>query len=147
MTPSDATILVVEDDENDLFLLKRAFAKAKVTNPIQEARDGEEAVGYLTQILQGSGDGARLPVLVLLDLKLPRLSGHEVLSWIRSQNATRRLPVVVLTSSDEPRDINMAYDAGANSYLVKPGDPTRILELALSVGTYWLMTNQPPITQ
>jgi len=86
-------------------------------------------------------------VLVLLDLKLPRLSGHEVLSWIRSQNATRRLPVVVLTSSDEPRDINMAYDAGANSYLVKPGDPTRILELALSVGTYWLMTNQPPITQ
>lgn len=141
MTTSSATILVVEDDENDLFLLKRAFAKAKVTNPIHAARDGEEAIAYL------SGNGVpddRLPVLVLLDLKLPRLSGHEVLAWIRSNERVRRLPVVVLTSSDEPRDVNRAYDAGANSYLVKPGDPGRILDLANSVGTYWLMTNHPP---
>lgn len=145
MSTASATILVVEDDENDLFLLKRAFAKAKVTNPIHAARDGEEAIAFLSRI-DGTPGTPRpdLPVLVLLDLKLPRLSGHEVLTWIRSNEHVRRLPVVVLTSSDEPRDVNRAYDAGANSYLVKPGDPARILELANSVGTYWLMTNHPP---
>lgn len=138
-------ILLVEDDENDVLLLRRAFAKAKVRNPVRVVRDGEEAVAYL------SGDGEYAdrrrypePVLVLLDLKLPRLSGHEVLEWIRSDDRFRRLPVVVLTSSREPQDVSRAYDLGANSYLVKPGGFDSLLEMVRTLGVYWMILNEQP---
>jgi CheY-like chemotaxis protein len=139
------TILLVEDDPNDVLLIQRAFRKAKLTDAIQVARDGEEAVNYL------AGHGAYadrnrypLPVLVLLDLKLPRKSGFEVLEWIRVQPGLRRLPVVVLTSSAEMLDINRAYDLGTNSYLVKPVSFDALLDMVKKLGVYWLILNEKP---
>jgi CheY-like chemotaxis protein len=138
-------ILVVEDDPNDILLIQRAFSKARILNPLQFVSDGDDAVGYL------SGDGIYadrakfpFPVLVLLDLKLPRRSGLEVLGWIRGQPGLKRLPVVVLTSSKESVDINRAYDLGANSYLVKPVGFDSLLELVKSLEVYWMMLNQNP---
>ena len=138
-------ILVVEDDPNDILLIQRAFEKARILNPLRTVSNGDEAVAYL------SGDGPyadRLafpyPVLVLLDLKLPRRSGLEVLAWIRSEPRLKRLPIVVLTSSKESIDINRAYDLGANSYLVKPVGFDSLLELVKSLEIYWMMLNQHP---
>ena len=138
-------ILVVEDDPNDVLLIQRAFAKARILNPVRTVSNGDEAVAYLS----GSGPyGDRatypVPVLVLLDLKLPRRSGLEVLGWIRSQPGLKRLPIVVLTSSKESIDINRAYDLGANSYLVKPVGFDSLLELVKSLEVYWMMLNQNP---
>ena len=120
-TVSDTSvILVVEDREDDILLIRRAFDRASVTNPIQVVRDGEEAIAYLIGEGQyANRDEYPLPVLVLLDLKLPRKDGFEVLSWIRSQPGIRSLPVVVLTSSNQIRDVNRAYQLGANSFFVK----------------------------
>jgi CheY-like chemotaxis protein len=137
------TILLVEDDPNDVFLLQRAFRKAGFEHPVQAVGDGEEAVAYLT----GAGSYADraqfpLPLLVLLDLKLPRKSGLEVLAWLREQPALRRLPVVVLTSSREPADVNRAYDLGANSYLVKPLGFEALLDMVKSLNFYWLTLNE-----
>jgi CheY-like chemotaxis protein len=139
------TILLVEDDENDLELFIRAYGKARMVNPIQRAAHGDDAVAYL----EGTGKFADrrtypLPVLVLLDLKLPRRSGLEVLAWIRSQAGLKRLPVVMLTSSRDSGDINRAYDLGANSYLVKPVAFENLLDLIRSLNTYWLVLNQQP---
>lgn len=138
-------ILVVEDDPNDVLLIQRAFAKARILNPVRTVSNGDEAVAYVS----GEGQYADreaypLPVLVLLDLKLPRRSGLEVLGWIRSQPGLKRLPVVVLTSSKESSDINRAYDLGANSYLVKPIGFDSLLELVQSLEVYWMMLNQNP---
>jgi len=138
-------ILVVEDDPNDVLLIQRAFSKARILNPVRTVSNGDEAVAYV------SGDGQYadreaypFPVLVLLDLKLPRRSGLEVLAWVRSQPGLKRLPVVVLTSSRESSDINRAYDLGANSYLVKPVGFDSLLELVKSLEVYWMMLNQNP---
>src|SRR5438105_2858307 len=116
-----AVILVAEDREDDIILIRRAFARARVVNPIHVVRDGEEALAYL----KGEGKyGNRreypLPELLLLDLKMPRMDGFEVLRWVRSQPDLRLLRVVVLTSSEDVRDVNLAYQLGANSFLVKP---------------------------
>ena len=139
------TILLAEDDENDVMLIKRAFSKSHVVNPIACVKNGEEAVAYLS----GEGQFADrlrypLPFMLLLDLKLPRLSGHEVLSWLRAQNGLRRLPVVVLTSSREPADINRAYELGANSYLVKPVVFEEFSALLKQLQVYWLMLSEHP---
>lgn len=138
-------ILVVEDDPNDVLLIQRAFSKARILNPLRTVSNGDEAVAYLS----GEGQFADrdiypFPVLVLLDLKLPRRSGLEVLAWTRSQPGLKRLPIVVLTSSKESSDINRAYDLGANSYLVKPVGFDSLLELVKSLEVYWMMLNQSP---
>ncbi len=140
---SHGTILLIEDDANDVFLMQRALRKAEVPNPLQVVGDGDEAVEYLSGTGRYADRAANpLPVLVLLDLKLPRKNGLEVLQWLRGQQALRRLPVVVLTSSKEPADVNRAYDYGANSYLVKPLGFDALLNLVRSLNVYWLSLNE-----
>jgi CheY-like chemotaxis protein len=135
----------VDDDPDDVALIQRAFCRANLANPIKVARDGEEAVDYL------SGRGAHadrtaspLPVLILLDLKIPRRNGHEVLAWMREQEGLRRIPVAMLTSSRERRDVDRAYDLGANAYFVKPVDFEELLRLVKSLHMFWLLLNEPP---
>ena len=145
MTDRLYTILLVEDDPNDVLLIRRAFRKSDVVNPIQVVGDGEEAIAYLS----GRGPYADrerypLPVLLLLDLKLPRKSGFEVLEWLRQQPGLKRLPVAVLTSSAETPDINRAYDLGANSYLVKPVRFEGLLRMVQTLNLYWLIINEKP---
>jgi CheY-like chemotaxis protein len=138
-------ILLVEDDPDDVALIMRAFRRANLANPVTVAHDGEEAVAYLS----GGGvyadrSSSPLPVLILLDLKVPRRSGHEVLEWIQAQDGLRRIPVAVLTSSRERRDVDKAYDLGANAYLVKPVDFEELLRMVKSLHLFWLMLNEPP---
>lgn len=138
-------ILLAEDDSNDVLLVQRAMRRAQIAHPLRHVEDGQQAMDYL------AGQGAfadrachPLPAVVLLDLKLPRFSGHEVLAWLRQQPGLRRLPVVVLTSSRLPLDLERAYDLGVNSYLVKPPDPERLTELMRQVNSYWLNLNAGP---
>ena len=145
MKLTDFIMLLVEDDPNDILLIQRAFAKACLVNPLKVVRDGEEALNYLA----GSGDFSDrgrfpLPSLILLDLKLPRKSGLEILQWLRQQPALKHIPVIVLTSSKESSDVSRAYDLGANSYLVKPVGFEGLLELVKSIGMYWLILNKTP---
>ena len=137
-----STILLVEDNPDDAELLEHAFKKADITNPLLAVADGDAAVDYIG----GTGiyaDRMRhpLPELILLDLKLPRRSGFEVLGFIRGQEATRHTPVVVLTSSSQHGDIQRAYEAGANSYLVKPVGRDALLEMVRSLKAYWIKLN------
>ena len=145
MNASAYPILLVEDSPDDALLIQRAFRKANLANPVQLVRDGEEAVAYLggTPPYQ---DRTRfpLPVLMLLDLKLPRRTGLEVLAWVRQEPALKRLPVVVLTSSRESVDVNRAYDLGVNSYLTKPVGFEALLEMVKNVNLYWLVLNENP---
>jgi CheY-like chemotaxis protein len=145
MTPSALPILLVEDSPDDALLIQRAFRKANLANPVQLVRDGEEAVAYLSGASPWE-DRARfpLPVFMLLDLKLPRRSGLEVLAWLRQESAVKRLPVVVLTSSRESVDVNRAYDLGVNSYLTKPVGFEALVEMVKSVNLYWLVLNEQP---
>ena len=139
------TILLVEDDLNDVFLIQRAFRKANLANPIQVMKDGEAAVLYLSgQEPYADRDRYPLPILMLLDLKLPRRSGLEVLEWLKQQPKLKRLPVVVLTSSREHTDLNRAYDLGANSYLVKPVAFVSLLNMVQTLNQYWLIINERP---
>ncbi|BBP03589.1 response regulator [Sulfuriferula plumbiphila] len=140
-----STLLLVEDDPNDVMLFRRAKDKSNLANPLQVMQDGEAAVAYLS----GQGQYADrnrypLPALVLLDLKLPRKSGLEVLEWLRRQPGLQRLPVVVLTSSKESLDVGRAYDLGANSYLIKPVAFDKLLEMVKVLGLYWLILNEKP---
>jgi len=140
---TDFTILLVEDNPDDVHFVQRAFSKVSLVNPLKVVRDGREALDYL----QGKDDYADrkrypLPSLVLLDLKLPRKSGLEVLEWIRQQAAYKNLPVIVLTSSTESADLNRAYELGANSYLVKPVGFDGLLEMVKSIGMYWMILNR-----
>jgi len=140
---TNRTILLVEDNEDDVFLMERALKGAGVINPMQVAPDGQEAMDYLS----GTGkfsDRTRypVPVVVFLDLKLPLKSGHEVLGWIRQQRHLDGLVVVVLTSSGEPTDIKRSYALGANSFLVKPPTPEQLLDMAKSFKWYWLEYNR-----
>jgi CheY-like chemotaxis protein len=148
MKTSGCTVLLVEDDPNDVFLMKRAFRKANLTQPLHVARDGLEAIDYLNH--QGSfADAAMYPVptLILLDLKMPRKDGFETLGWLRQQPGLKRIAVIVMSSSRELADINRAYDLGANSYLVKPGDFQTLIDLVNLIASYWLETNEKPETQ
>lgn len=142
------TVLLVEDDDNDVLLIQRAFRKVKLANPMQVVRDGERAIAYLRGDPEFSEHGkAPLPSMILLDLKLPRVSGHEVLGWLRSQEELKRIPVVVLTSSKESADVNRAYDLGANSYLVKPVRFDAPIEMVKYIDMYWFVMNEPPLIQ
>jgi len=137
-----APILLIEDNDDDADLTEMAFREAKISNPIVRARDGVEALVRL------HGDGVvapePLPVVVLLDLKLPKVSGIEVLKSIRASAATKYLPVVVLTSSDEDRDRIEAYALFANSYVRKPVDYDAFVAASRELGLYWTVTNVPP---
>lgn len=141
------SILLVEDDPGDVKLTLHAFKKFNVGNQIHVARDGAEALDYLFR--RGSYAGLpqdELPTVVLLDLKLPKVDGLEVLRQIRANPRTKRLPVVVLTSSKEDRDLTASYDGGANSYVRKPVDFDEFTQAARSLGLYWLLLNEvaPP---
>jgi CheY-like chemotaxis protein len=145
--PDQSVILLAEDREDDIILVKKSFARAYISNPLQIVRDGEEAIAYL----EGEGKFSNraeypLPDLVLLDLKMPRKDGLEVLKWIRQHPTLRGLPVVVLTSSDSMRDVNAAYQAGANSFLVKPMDFENFIEMSRFIGGFWLQMNKAPET-
>jgi CheY-like chemotaxis protein len=133
-------ILLIEDNNDDIELTMIAFRRSNLTNEVVVARSGEEALEYL----HGDAAGRRgLPAVVLLDLKLPRLSGFEVLERIRKHPATSLLPVVVLTSSAQERDRVQTYRHGANSYIVKPVDFEQFVASAQHIGMYWLMMNTP----
>jgi len=139
------TVLLAEDDSNDVLLTQRAFQKAGIANPLRVVTNGEEAVAYLSsESPYGDRQKHPLPALLLLDLKLPRKSGLEVLEWLRGQPGLKRLPVVMLTSSKETSDVNRAYDIGANSYLVKPVLFDSLLGMVKSLGLYWLTLNKGP---
>ena len=140
-----AVILLVEDSEDDVRLTERAFRKAEVHARIDVVSDGLEALEYLFATGRYlSRKTAPLPTLVLLDLKMPRLDGHEVLERIRADGRTRRLPVIVLTSSLEDADVARSYDRGVNSYLCKPVSFEKFVEAARRLGIYWLELNCPP---
>ena len=143
MTPN--VLLHVEDDPNDVLLLQRAFRKANAPLTIQAVTDGDKAVAYLN----GTNDYADrekypLPAIVLLDLKMPRKSGLEVLQWIRGEQKLRRLVVVIFTSSKHDEDVNKAYDIGANSYLVKPVGFDMLVDVAKIIQQYWINLNERP---
>ena len=145
MSATASPILLVEDSPDDALLIQRAFRKANLANPVQLVRDGEEAVAYLSGAAPYDDRGQfPLPVFMLLDLKLPRRSGLEVLAWLRQESAVRRLPVVVLTSSREAVDVNRAYDLGVNSYLTKPVGFEALMEMVKNVNLYWLVLNESP---
>jgi two-component system response regulator len=147
--PKEATILLVEDNQDDIDLTLRAFHKSKIANRIAVARDGQEALDYVFAAAANlRHDPDAMPQVVLLDLKLPKLSGLDVLRALRSDERTRRLPVVVLTSSKHERDIVESYDLGANSYVRKPVDFAEFIEAARHLGLYWLVLNETaPLTR
>jgi two-component system, response regulator len=140
---SDDTILLVEDNPADEALTLRALKKANIANTVVVARDGVEAIDYL--IPKETNAGARcLPRLILLDLKLPKLDGHEVLKRIRADTRTQLVPVVILTTSVEDEDRLQGYRLGANSYIRKPVDFSEFAEAVVQLGLYWLVLNQQP---
>ena len=139
--PLEDVIVVVEDDPDDRHLLTRAFKKLGSSVPLRFACDGDEAVALLSEVAS-SADHPMRPVVILLDLKLPRRSGLEVLTWVKAQPALRRIPVVILTSSRDQTDLKQAYDLGANSFLVKPSQPQALHSLIEQVNAYWLGHNE-----
>jgi two-component system, response regulator len=146
MSDQAIEILVVEDDLQDLEMTMLALKSENVKNKIEVARDGEEALDFLFS--QGPHAGrqqANLPRLILLDLKLPKIDGLEVLREIRAKPETRAIPVVILTSSAEQRDIVETYRLGVNSYIQKPVDSAQFRKTVNTVGYYWLVVNRPPI--
>lgn len=139
------TILLIEDNASDVELTKRALGRCRIANDLVVAEDGKEAIDYLW----GSGahegrDVLDLPTLTLLDLKLPKISGLEVLRKIREDPRTKRLPVVILTSSKEEPDLAAGYDLGINSYIQKPIDFKQFVYAIEQLGLYWLVLNEPP---
>ena len=140
------TILLVEDNESDIELTKRAFKKSRIANPLAIVRDGGEACDYLFCTGKyAERDITDLPAMILLDLKLPIIDGLEVLRRIRADSRTRSLVVIILTSSDATPDISTAYDIGINSYLRKPVDFEKFTAVIEQLGLYWLLTNISPL--
>ncbi len=137
-------ILLIEDDDTDVQLINRAFKKGGIELPIRAISDGEAALDYLEKGASRDNMSSTAPAIVLLDLKLPKVNGLEVLKRIKASAVLKRLPVIVLTSSDQPDDVNQAYDLGANSYLVKPVSFADFCDLASHIKTYWLRLNTTP---
>ena len=138
-------ILLIEDNPSDIELTRRAFVRSHITNELVVVQDGQEALEYLF----GSGayagrDVSDLPALALLDLHLPKVSGLDVVRAIRADPRTRRMPVVILTSSNEEQDVAAGYDLGVNSYIQKPVDFARFVDAIRTLGLYWLLLNEPP---
>ena len=138
-------VLVVEDDPGDVFLVQRAFAKANVKCDLHFAVDGDQAVAYISGEADFADRAAHpLPSLVLLDLKLPRRSGLEVLAWLKRQPDLKGVPVIVLTSSNQAADLKKAYELGANSYLVKPVNTEGLAQMVEAIDAYWMRLNLTP---
>ena len=139
------TILLIEDNASDIELTRRALERSHVANQLVVVHDGQEALEYLFGTGPHAGrEISSLPGVTLLDLKLPRVPGLEVLRAIRADARTRRMPVVILTSSNEERDVAAGYDLGVNSYIQKPVDFKRFVEAIQQLGLYWLLLNEPP---
>ena len=139
------TILLVEDNEDDAFFMSQALKDAGITNPLKHVEDGQAAIDYLSGTGKFSDrEKNPLPMVVFLDLKMPMKSGHDVLAWIRAQPQFEKLVVIVLTSSNEERDLKRAYELGANSYVVKPPTAKQLLELAEAFKLWWLRQNRIP---
>lgn len=142
------TILLVDDSENDLVLMRRAFTKAEFNNPLREVRNGEEAIAYL------KGEGVYedrnqfpFPVVMILDLNMPRLNGFEVLSWVQTQPALKHLSIIILTASVRMEDVERAYDLGAHSFLVKPASLEKLVTMIRCLRD-WLQYNHfPPLNE
>ncbi len=134
-------ILLVEDNPVDLDLTLRAFGHRNLANPIEVARDGQEALDWIPRWEAGES----LPLVILLDVKLPRVNGLEVLRHLREQSVSQHIPVVMLTSSSEERDVKMAYQNHANSYIVKPVSFDKLIEVTAQIELYWCLTNHPPV--
>ena len=137
------TVLLAEDDPDDVLLTQISFEKARLANPLQIVRDGEEALEYLG----GEGKFANrekypLPILLLLDLKMPKLNGFQVLEWLKSHPEIGHIPVAIMTSSAHDPDISRAYALGADSYLIKPPDAKALLALVQRLHAYWLIVNE-----
>jgi CheY-like chemotaxis protein len=148
MTSRQVEILLVEDNPDDVELTLHALRKENLANSIHVARDGEEALEFL--FCNGTHAGRTfepMPKLILLDLKLPKVDGMEVLKRLKADARTRTIPVVILTSSKEERDLVMGYNLGANSYIQKPVDFEQFRQTVKSVGLYWLVINQSPVTE
>ncbi|QVL33852.1 response regulator [Telmatocola sphagniphila] len=141
---SEKVVLLVEDNQDDEELALMALKKGKLLNKVIVARDGVESLDYLNSTGSYTGKENPLPVLILLDLKLRKLDGLEVLKRIRANPRTRRLPVVILTSSKEDEDMIRSYDLGANSYVRKPVDFNQFVEAVKQLQMYWLVLNEPP---
>lgn len=145
MSDGNKIILLVEDNQDDEELTRLAFAESRVANDLVVVRDGQEALDYLFANGKYAGrDVCARPQLILLDLNLPKVDGLEVLRRIRADELTRLLPVVVLTTSKEERDLLDSYSLGANSYIQKPVDFTRFTEAVRQLGLYWLVLNEVP---
>ena len=140
MAEKDRPILLVEDNPMDVDLTRRAFIRRKVKHPIDVAQDGEQVLAYISNW----DDKRPLPILVLLDLKLPKVDGLEVLHQLKSDPRFRSVPVVVLSTSTEERDIQIAYQKGANSYIVKPVDFDQFMQIVEHIQIYWCLLNTPP---
>jgi len=145
--PDHAVILLGEDREDDVVIIRRAFLQSRILNPLFVVKDGEEVISYLS----GKGKYSNraefpLPELLLLDLKMPKLDGFEVLRWVRQNPGLQALRVVVLTSSEEISDVNRAYQLGANSFLVKPVNFDRLIEISQAIKGYWLWMSKTPET-
>jgi CheY-like chemotaxis protein len=140
MTDYTHPILIVEDNPIDLDLAKRAFQKCEILNPIQTARDGMGTLTYIARWLEGE----ELPAIILLDLKLPKLNGLEVLRRIKQEKICSNIPIIVLTSSTDLGDIRTAYEFGANSYLIKPIGYDQFLDLIILIDQYWIKSNVYP---
>lgn len=144
---TERCILMADDESNDVYLLKRAFRDANITNPLLAVHDGQEVVDYLT----GAGKFASraqfpLPSLLILDLKMPRKSGMDVLEWIRSSDGFRCLPTIVFSSSAHPSDVEKAYALGANAFVTKPTGIEHRADFARMIKTFWLgLIEQPPV--
>jgi CheY-like chemotaxis protein len=138
------SVLLVEDDPNDVVLIRRAFQQASFEPSLTVIQDGDAAITYLRELLEN--ENQPLPELILLDLKLPRRSGLEVLEWLRQQPRLKRLLVVALTASRESSDVNHAYEVGINSYLVKPITFEELVDLVNLIDRYWLRLNEKPNT-
>lgn len=142
---SSKTILLIEDNPSDIALTERALDRSRIANALVIAEDGQEALDYLFgQGAHAGRDPSDQPLLTLLDLKLPKIGGLEVLRTIRADPRTRRLPVVILTSSNEEQDVAASYDLGINSYIRKPVDFNQFARSVEQLGLYWLVLNEPP---
>ena len=138
-------ILLVEDNPKDVLLVQRAFRKAQISVPMRTVSDGEQAIAYLSgQVPYADRAQYPLPILILLDLKLPRRSGAEVLAWLRQQPKLKRIPVVMLTASREYTDVNQIYDLGVNAYMVKPVSFDALVGIVDTLNLHWIVLNERP---
>jgi CheY-like chemotaxis protein len=145
MSAADPHVLHIDDDPSDILLFQQACRRAGAAFQLHSVNDGESAIAYLSGAAPYVDRELHpLPSLILLDLKMPRKSGFDILTWIRSQGALKYMPVVVFTASNQEEDIKRAYEAGANSYLVKPVGIHTLIELVKLIQTYWLGSNQVP---